>query len=82
MLFITFANIKKLLQQLGFESFVNDLGNKVFKYPKTDVLIILPPYQGDEPLLFQHIAMIRHTLDFNGIMSPSAFDGFAEKVTP
>jgi hypothetical protein len=30
--------------------------------------------------ILNEIDMIRHTLDFNEIMTPSAFDGFAEKV--
>jgi hypothetical protein len=77
---ITFADIKKLLLQLGFEALVNDRGNKVFQYPNTNVQIILPAYQPDEAVLLHHIAMIRHTLDFNGLLSPAAFDGFSEKI--
>jgi hypothetical protein len=77
---ITFADIKKLLLQLGFEALVNDLGNKVFRYPNSNIMIILPAYQADETILSHHIDMIRHTLDFSDIMSPATFDGFAEKI--
>jgi hypothetical protein len=77
---ITFADVRKLLVQLGFAALVNDQGNKVFKYPDTEVLIILPAYQPSEVLRPHHLDMVRHTLDFNGILSPAAFNGLAEKV--
>jgi hypothetical protein len=77
---VTFADVRKRLVRLGFEVLVNDLGNKVFQYPNSDILIILPPYELTAIVPFHYLDMIRHTLDFNGIMSPAAFDGLAEKV--
>lgn len=77
---ITFADVKKLLVRLGFEALVNERGHKVFQYPNTEIVIILPAYQPGDAILFHYLDMIRHTLDFNGIMSTEAFDGYAEKV--
>jgi hypothetical protein len=77
---ITFTDVHKLLGKLGFETLVNDRGNKVFRYPNTDVMIILPAYQPNEAVPLHHLLMIRHTLDSHGLMGTAAFDGLTEKV--
>jgi predicted RNA binding protein YcfA (HicA-like mRNA interferase family) len=77
---VTFADLARLLKQLGFVDLPTAGSQVVFEYPDVNFLIVLPPHAPSELVPMRHLVGIRSQLDELGLMSLAAFDGFAEKV--
>jgi hypothetical protein len=76
---VNFSDLKQLLLELGFEALSNEKGEKVFRYPNSDVMIWLPAYYTPEqPLYMHHLMTARHTLDSFNIMEFELFDHFVK----
>jgi hypothetical protein len=76
---IRFADLEKLLIALGFQP-VQQPNYSIFRHPVTEAMISLPKYDAATPVQLLHLQLTRRILDTYGLMSPAAFDGFAEKV--
>ena len=77
---VTFADLERLLKQLGFVDFPTTGTQVVFRYSEGNFLIVLPPHIPSESVPMRHLVGIRSQLDELGLMSPAAFDGLAEKI--
>jgi hypothetical protein len=77
---ILFADLEKLLGTIGFEQLAQP-DYSIFRHPRTTAMISLPKYQAEEVVEPIHLNLTRRILDTYNLMSPSAFDGFAEKIT-
>jgi hypothetical protein len=77
---VTFADLGRLLKQLGFVDFPTAGTQVVFKCSEGDFLIVLPPHSPSDWVPMRHLVGIRSQLDELGLTSPAAFDGFVEKI--
>jgi hypothetical protein len=76
---ITFADLEKLLVNLGFVNLDNPK-YQIFEHPREHALISLPNYAANDVLRPVDLVIARGTLEAYGLLSAAAFDGFAEKV--
>ncbi len=76
---ITFADLEKLLVNLGFVNLHNPK-YQIFEHPREHALISLPNYTVNDVLRPVDLVIARGTLEAYGLMSREAFDGLTEKV--
>lgn len=77
---IIFADLEQLLLKVGFTTLPTAGSHKVFNYPSSRALIILPSYEKNAYVHPVHLVAVRRILIENGLIDSSAFDSFLEKV--
>jgi predicted RNA binding protein YcfA (HicA-like mRNA interferase family) len=77
---IIFSELEKLLLKVGFTTVPTAGSHKVFKYPSSGALVILPGYEKKAYVHSIHLVAVRRILMENGLIDRSAFDSFLEKV--
>lgn len=71
---LCFAELETLLRQLGFAP-VNTAGQqKVFENASWNAIILLPPYEANEPVRPHHLASVTITVVGKGIIDEDAFE--------
>jgi predicted RNA binding protein YcfA (HicA-like mRNA interferase family) len=71
---ITFADLEKLLLDLGFVSNPVSGTQQVFVYPDLDILVILPGYNKKDMVHPAHLVSTRKILSENGLMDTDVFN--------
>jgi hypothetical protein len=76
---ITFADLEKLLVNLGFVNLHNPK-YQIFEHSRENARISLQNYAANDLLRPVDLVIARGTLEAHGLMSTAAFNGYAEKV--
>jgi predicted RNA binding protein YcfA (HicA-like mRNA interferase family) len=71
---VTFAELEKLLLELGFVYQSVQGSHKVFQYPALSTLVVLPGYKGQDLVHQIHLISVRRILSENDLMSTTEFD--------
>jgi len=77
---IIFSKLEKYLLKLGFTTLPTAGSHKVFQYPSSGALVILPAYEQQVYVHAVHLVAVRRILIENGLIDSNAFDSFLEKV--
>jgi predicted RNA binding protein YcfA (HicA-like mRNA interferase family) len=77
---VMFADLEKLLLKLGFITMPTTGTQKVFQYPPSAALVILPGYENKAHVHPIHVVAVRRILIENGLIDSSAFDSLLKKV--
>ncbi|KAB8315304.1 type II toxin-antitoxin system HicA family toxin [Tolypothrix campylonemoides VB511288] len=77
---IIFSELEKYLLKLGFTTLPTTGSHKVFQYPSSGVLVILPAYDQQAYVHPVHLVAVRRILIENELIDKNAFDSFLEKV--
>ncbi|GAB4205552.1 MAG: hypothetical protein Fur006_61780 [Coleofasciculaceae cyanobacterium] len=77
---IIFSDLEKLLLRLGFTTLPTAGSHKVFKYPSSGALVILPGYKKKAYVHPAHLVAVRRILIENELIDRNTFDSFIEKV--
>jgi predicted RNA binding protein YcfA (HicA-like mRNA interferase family) len=77
---IIFSELEKFLLKLGFSASPTTGSQKVFQYPSSGVLVILPAYEQQAYVHPVHLVAVRRILIENELIDKNAFDSFLEKV--
>jgi hypothetical protein len=77
---IIFSELEKYLLKLGFTASPTADSQKVFQYPSSGVLVILPAYKEQAYVDRVHLVAVRRILIENELIDSNAFDSFLEKV--
>ena len=72
---VTFAELEKLLLELGFVPQTVQGAHQVFQYPALGILVILPGYKSQDWVHPAHLVSVRRVLAENDLMSTTDFDG-------
>jgi predicted RNA binding protein YcfA (HicA-like mRNA interferase family) len=73
---VTFADLEKLLLELGFVRQAVQGSHQVFQYQGQDVLVVLPGYEIQDWVLPTHLVSVRRILAENDLMSLSKFESW------
>ncbi len=76
---VIFTDLEKLLLQLGFITLPTDRTQKVFQYPPSAALVVIPGYESKAYVYPIHLVAVRRIFVENGLIDSSAFDSFWEK---
>jgi predicted RNA binding protein YcfA (HicA-like mRNA interferase family) len=71
---LTFAELEKLLLELGFVRQSVQGTHQVFQYPALGTLVVLPGYKSQDWVHPAHLVSVRRVLAENGLMSTTEFD--------
>jgi predicted RNA binding protein YcfA (HicA-like mRNA interferase family) len=71
---ITFAELEKLLLELGFVPNPAQGTQQVFVYPDLDVLVVFPGYNKKDTVHPAHLVSTRKILSENGLMDADVFN--------
>ncbi|BAZ23870.1 hypothetical protein NIES4073_47600 [Kalymmatonema gypsitolerans NIES-4073] len=77
---IIFSELEKYLLKLGFTTLPTAGFQKVFQYPSSEVLVILPAYEQQAYVHPVHLVAVRRILIENELIDKNAFDSFLDKV--
>ncbi len=77
---IMFTELEKLLLKLGFISLPTAGSHKVFKFPSSGALVILPNYDKKAYVHPIYLVAVSRVLIENELINRSAFDSFLEKI--
>lgn len=77
---IIFRELEKFLFKLGFTASLTTGSHKVFQYPSSGVLVILPAYEQQAYVHPVHLVAVRRILIENELIDSNAFDNFLQKV--
>ncbi|OKH49825.1 hypothetical protein NIES2130_34550 [Scytonema sp. HK-05] len=77
---IIFSDLEKYLLKLGFTTLPTTGSQKVFQYPSSGVLVILPAYKQQAYVHPVHLVAVRRILIENELIDKNAFDSFLDKV--
>ncbi len=77
---IKFAELEQLLYRIGFVTVPTTGSHKIYQYPSTDTLVVLPGYEQQTYVRTVHLVAVRRILVENGLMDGDMFNSFLEKV--
>lgn len=77
---ITFAELRRLLQDLGFEE--STFREKFFRFEDTrsDTVFVFPAYQPEDWVRQVDLIVVRRFLDERGLMDAAKFDHLLNKT--
>jgi predicted RNA binding protein YcfA (HicA-like mRNA interferase family) len=78
---VTFADLRRVLQGLGFTETVVPGSHIVFDHATTGTQIVVPPYRDKDLVHPRHLAVARRYLDENGLVRRDAFEALWRKVS-
>lgn len=73
---ITFAELEKLLLELGFVSNPAQGSQRVFVYPDSEILVVFPGYSKKDTVHPAHLISTRKALVENSLMDVDVFNEF------
>lgn len=79
---VTYGRLDKVLRTMGFTCRAVKLSADalVYEHPRSEAVIILPPFPEDRPVMPHHMIMVRTTLDGFGIADPTDFAAELQKA--
>jgi predicted RNA binding protein YcfA (HicA-like mRNA interferase family) len=77
---IKFTELEQLLFDMGFAEMQTTGSQKVYQYPASNVLIVLPAYDRQASVRKIHLVAVRRILSENGLMESDRFDACLDKV--
>lgn len=76
---VTFAEVRRLLERLGFVPVAGRSPFPAFEHPATGSLLVFPRHRGRDAVRPPTLVAVRKTLAENGLMEAAAFDRFLKK---
>jgi hypothetical protein len=73
---ITFAQLRRLLLDMGFAETVTPKEHVFFAHQPSGAEVALPIYRSNRTVLPHHLVTVRMMLDAKGLMESDAFDDF------
>jgi hypothetical protein len=77
---IKFTELEQLLFSIGFVTIQTTDSQKVYQYPSSGTLIVLPGYEQQAYVRTVHLVAVRRILSENGLMDNDKFNHFLDKV--
>jgi predicted RNA binding protein YcfA (HicA-like mRNA interferase family) len=77
---VQFAELGQLLLDIGFVVVQTIGSQKVYEYPSSGTLIVLPGYEQQAYVRIVHLVAVRRILSENGLMDSDKFNLFLSKV--
>ncbi|MBO3458895.1 type II toxin-antitoxin system HicA family toxin [Aetokthonos hydrillicola Thurmond2011] len=77
---IKFRELEHLLYSLGFVTVPTAGSHKIYQYPSSGTLVILPGYNQQAYVRSVHLVAVRRILSENGLMDSDKFNSSLEKV--
>ncbi|MBW4505017.1 MAG: type II toxin-antitoxin system HicA family toxin [Scytonematopsis contorta HA4267-MV1] len=77
---VQFAELEQLLLDIGFAAVQTTGSQKVYEYPSSGTLIVLPDYEQQAYVRIVHLVAVRRILSENGLMDSDKFNLFLSKV--
>ncbi|BAZ08936.1 hypothetical protein NIES4071_07420 [Calothrix sp. NIES-4071] len=77
---IKFAELEHLLLSMGFVTVATAGSQKVYQYPSSGTLIVLPSYEQQAYVRTVHLVAVRRILLDNGLMDSDRFNRFLQKL--
>ncbi len=76
---IKFTELEQLLLSIGFATVPTTGSQKVYQYPSSGTLVVLPGYEQQAYLRTVHFVAVRRILSENGLMDSDRFNGLLDK---
>lgn len=77
---IKFIELENLLLSIGFVKVATTGSQKVYQYPSSGTLVVLPGYEQQAYIRTVHLVAVRRILSENGLMDSNAFNHFLNKL--
>lgn len=77
---IKFTELEQLLFSIGFVTMPTSGSQKVYQYPSSGTLIVLPGYEQQAYVRTIHLVAVRRILSENGLMDSNNFNRLLDKV--
>ncbi len=77
---IKFTELEYLLLSIGFVTVPTTGSQKVYQYPSSGTLIVLPGYEQQVDVRTVHLVAVRRILSENGLMDSHKFNHFLNKL--
>ena len=69
-----------MLYSIGFVTLPTTGSQKVYRYPSSGILVVLPGYEQQAYVRTVHLVAVRRILSENGLMDSEKFNRFLDKV--
>ena len=79
---ITYADLERVLTQLGFVVERPAHTYEVFRYPALEIMIVLPARHGNDAVDAAHLMAVRTHVVANGLLEATAFDALLRGAEP
>lgn len=77
---IKFHELEHLLLSLGFVTVPTTGSYKIYQYPSSGTLVVLPGYEQQAYVRTVHLLAVRRILSENGLMDSDKFNRSLEKI--
>ncbi len=77
---IKFIELENLLLSIGFVKVATTGSQKVYQYPSSGTLVVLPGYEQQAYVRTVHLVAVRRILSENGLMDSDNFNHFLNKL--
>lgn len=77
---IKFTELEQLLLDIGFIAMPTSGRQKVYQYPSSGTLVVLPGYEQQACVRTVHLVAVRRILSENGLMDSDKFNRFLDQV--
>ncbi|MUG95948.1 type II toxin-antitoxin system HicA family toxin [Scytonema sp. UIC 10036] len=77
---IKFKELEDLLYSLGFATVPTTGSYKIYEYPSSATLVVLPGYEQQEYVRMVHLVAVRRILSEHGLMDTDKFNRSLDKV--
>jgi predicted RNA binding protein YcfA (HicA-like mRNA interferase family) len=77
---IKFSELEQLLLSIGFVTMPTTGSQKVYQYPSSGTLVVLPGYEQQDYVRTVHLVAVRRILSENGLMDNDKFNNFLNKL--
>ena len=78
--YIKFVELENLLLSIGFVKVATTGSQKVYQYPSSGTLVVLPGYEQQAYVRTVHLVAVRRILSENGLMDSDKFNHFLNKL--
>ncbi|KYC35749.1 hypothetical protein WA1_08070 [Scytonema hofmannii PCC 7110] len=77
---IKFTELEQILLNIGFVTMPTSGRQKVYQYPSSGTLVVLPGYEQQACVRTVHLVAVRRILSENGLMDSDKFNRFLNLV--
>lgn len=77
---IKFTELEQLLLSIGFVTVPTTGTQKIYQYPSSGTLVVLPGYEQQAYVRIVHLVAVRRILSENGLMDGDKFNRVLDKV--
>lgn len=77
---IKFTELEQLILSIGFVTVPTTGSQKVYQYPPSGTLVVLPGYEQQAYVRTMHLVAVRRILSENGLMDSDRFNHFLQKL--